>query len=288
MDLSKRSMIELHIAVVLFGISGLFGKLIPLDPVQIVFGRTIIGALALLVALGIKGQLNKIFVPGQWGVNIALGALLCVHWITFFKAIQVSSVAIGLLAFASFPVFVTFLEPILFKERWRKIDFITMFIVVFGLYLVVPGAGDESHIIEGLAWGIFSAFLYAMLSMINRFRVRRTESMALVFLQNMGATLTATLIMPFAGLPDIVEQLPLFLTLGLLCTTLPLAMMMNSLKVLKTQLVSLVICLEPLYGILLAALLLSEIPSASTLAGGVVIMGAIAVGSRTRSGANEH
>ena len=286
MDLTKRSMIELHIAVVLFGISGLFGKLIPLDPVQIVFGRTVIGALALLVALGVKGQLGKMFVTGQWGVNIALGVLLCAHWITFFKAIQVSSVAIGLLAFASFPVFVTLLEPILFKERWRKIDFITMFTVVFGLYLVVPEAGSDAHIIEGLAWGIFSAFLYAMLSMINRFRVRETESMALVFLQNVGAAFTAALIMPFSALPAIVEQLPLFLALGLLCTTLPLAIMMNSLKVLKTQLVSLVICLEPLYGILLAALLLSEIPSASTLAGGAVIMGAIAVGSRARSGAS--
>ena len=288
MDLAKRSMIELHIAVLLFGISGLFGKLIPLDPVQIVFGRTVIGAIALLLALGIKGQINKVFVPGQWVVNIALGILLCAHWITFFKAIQISSVAIGLLAFASFPVFVTLLEPILFKEQWRKIDFITMLTVVFGLYLVIPKAGGDAHVIEGLAWGIFSAFLYAMLSMINRFRVRETESTALVFLQNIGAAFTAALIMPFSGLPDIVEQLPLFLALGLLCTTLPLAMMMNSLKVLKTQLVSLVICLEPLYGILLAALLLSEIPSASTLAGGAVIMGAIAVGSRARNTADEH
>lgn len=282
MNLAKRSMIELHIAVILFGVSGLFGKLIPLDPVQIVFGRSVIGALALLVALGVKGQLSKIFVSGQWGVNIALGALLCAHWITFFKAIQVSSVAIGLLAFASFPVFVTLLEPLLFKERWRKIDFLTMIAVVFGLYLVVPDAGNESHIIEGLAWGVFSAFLYSILSMTNRFRIRQTESMALVFLQNIGAAVTAALIMPFSGLPDIVEQLPLFLALGLLCTTLPLAIMMNSLKVLKTQLVSLVICLEPLYGILLAALLLSEIPSASTIIGGVVIMGAILVGSRAK------
>ena len=283
MNLAKRSMFELHIAVILFGVSGLFGKLIPLDPVQIVFGRTVVGGLALLVALGVRGQLNRVFVPGQWVVNVVLGALLCAHWITFFKAIQVSSVAVGLLAFASFPVFVTLIEPILFKERWRKIDFLTMFIVVFGLYLVVPDTGNESHIIEGLAWGICSAFLYAILSMINRFRVRQTESMALVFLQNIGAAVTAALIMPWSSLPDIAGQLPLFLALGLLCTTLPLAMMMNSLKVLKTQLVSLVICLEPLYGILLAALLLSEVPSTSTLIGGAVIMGAILMGSRAKA-----
>ena len=203
MNLSKRSFFELHIAVILFGVSGLFGKLIPLDPVQIVFGRTVIGAHALLLVLGIKGQLSKIFIPGQWGINIALGALLCAHWITFFKAIQISSVAIGLLAFASFPVFVTLLEPILFKERWRRIDFLTMLTVVFGLYLVVPDAGNEPHILEGLAWGIFSAFLYAMLSMTNRSRVRQTESMALVFLQNIGAAVTAALIMPFSGVPEI-------------------------------------------------------------------------------------
>ena len=92
-----------------------------------------VGVLVLLIILMFKGRLSKVFVPGQWMLNIALGALLSAHWMTFFKAIQVSTVAIGLLAFASFPVFVTLFEPIFFKERWRAVDMLTMAVVVPGL-----------------------------------------------------------------------------------------------------------------------------------------------------------
>ena len=112
---------------------------------------------------------------------------------TFFHAIQVSSVAIGLLAFSSFPVFVTLMEPLLFKERWRSLDLLTTVIVVAGLYLVVPLGESNPSAVEGLVWGVISALLFAILSLANRSRVKKTDTVSLSFLQNTGAGLTAAL-----------------------------------------------------------------------------------------------
>lgn len=286
MDNSRQALFRLHIAILLFGLSGLFGKLLPIDPGWIVLGRTLIGSVILLLVLTFKGEVRQMFVPRQWPVNMALGGILSIHWMTFFQAIQVSSVAIGLLAFSSFPVFVTLLEPVLFKERLRMLDVLTASGVVIGLFVIFPlssfgsllGEG-VSGTVQGLAWGIFSAFLFAILSLANRNRIQKTDAMALTCLQNIGAVITTALIMPKAGVFTMLEYWPEFLTLGILCTTIPLMLFLSSLRYLKAQLVSLVTCLEPVYGIVLAALLLSEIPSVRTLAGGVVILGAITVGS---------
>nr|MDT0253536.1 DMT family transporter [Endozoicomonas sp.] len=138
MNDSRQALLKLHIAILLFGISGLFGKLLPIDPGWIVLGRTLVGSTVLALVLTGKGKIRQMFVPGQWPINMALGGILAIHWITFFQAIQVSSVAIGLLAFSSFPVFVTLLEPLLFRERLRWLDVLTATGVVAGLLIVFP------------------------------------------------------------------------------------------------------------------------------------------------------
>lgn len=281
MNDSRRALFRLHFAILLFGISGLFGKLLPIDPSWIVLGRTLVGSIILILILASTGKIQYLFVSGQWPVNMMLGSVLAAHWITFFQAIQVSSVAIGLLSFSSFPVFVTLLEPLLFKERLRWLDVLTVIGVVVGLFIVFPlsSMNTEQGIAEGVGWGVLSAFLFAILSLANRSRIQKTDAMVLTCLQNIGAVITTLLIMPKAGVSIIADYWLPLLALGLLCTTLPLMLFLNSLRYLKTQLVSLATCLEPVYGIVLAGLFLSEIPSTRTLFGGAVILGAITIGS---------
>ncbi len=279
MHSDRRALIELHTAVLLFGVSGLFGKLLDLESSQIVLSRTLLGAGAILLWLIFSGQLKRAF-SHQWLSNILLGSLLGLHWITFFHAIQVSTVAIGLLAFSSFPVFVTILEPLMYKEPWRRVDMLTSGAVVVGLYLIVSTSDLAGEAVSnGMIWGIVSAFLFAVLSLINRKRVQTTDSLSLTFLQNVGAAITAFMIMPDTDASVLMEQWHFLLILGVFCTTLPHMLMINSLRYLRTQLVSISICLEPVYGILFAALFLTEIPALSTLLGGAVIIGAIIIGT---------
>ena len=136
--MDKRPLFELHAAVFLFGLSGLFGKMLLVSPLAIVFGRTFLAATALAVYLYFKARLDRL-PSGRDLVMICLsGGLLAVHWLSFFYSIQLSTVAVGLLTFSTFPVFVTFLEPIFFGEPLKRLDVFTAGAVFAGLTLVVP------------------------------------------------------------------------------------------------------------------------------------------------------
>ncbi|WP_062259949.1 DMT family transporter [Endozoicomonas arenosclerae] len=289
MTTTRQPLLQVHIAVFLFGISGLFAKLLPLDVSQIVLGRTLIGAASILLYLSWCGSIKGVFLAHRWWINLVMGAVLALHWMTFFYSIQVSSVAVGLLSFASFPVFVTLMEPLLFRERLRALDVITAVVVVLGLYLVVTPEGDNnSPVFQGAVWGCISAFLFAVLSLSNRKLIQNTDAISLSFLQNTGAALfTLPLAMFFGGgLEAMTSEVPMLLLLGLICTTLPIILFLNSLKTLRAQLVSLITSLEPVYGIIFALILMGETPSDSAVLGGIIMIGAIAVGSIMRERAD--
>ena len=69
---------------------------------------------------------------------VTAGIVLAVHWTTFMQSIQTSTVAIGTLTFSTFPLFVTFLEPVLFHEKLRASSVVSAFIMLLGVLCIVP------------------------------------------------------------------------------------------------------------------------------------------------------
>ena len=113
----KRSLFEIHLAVLLFGLAGLFGKWLALSPVIIVLGRVFFASVALALLFLFTKQSLRIYPRKNYLLLFLLGLILSIHWISFFKSIQVSTVAVGLLSYSIFPVFTAFLEPLFFKEK---------------------------------------------------------------------------------------------------------------------------------------------------------------------------
>src|SRR5262245_43175174 len=133
-----RSLLEIHAAVLLFGLAGLFARFVPLPSTIIVLGRVVFASIALIIVLLIQRARLALNTPQDYGLFALLGIILAVHWTTFFQSIQVSTVAVGLLAFSTFPMFVTFLEPWLFKEPLRPKALILAMIIFIGAALIVP------------------------------------------------------------------------------------------------------------------------------------------------------
>ena len=276
----RGALLQLHLAVLLFGVSGLFGKWLVLAPTVIVAGRTLFGALALLLWLAARrADLRLRWYPA--GVLLLLsGVILALHWVTFFHAIQLATVAIGMIGFATFPLFVTLLEPLLFGERLRGVDVASGAAVLVGLYWVAPGFSLADGATLGLLWAVFSAFTFALLALLNRRLVRSTGPLAVTFYQQAVAffcllPLLGGEVWPLGG-----HDLLLLAVLGVVCTALPHALFIASLGRLKAQLASVVAGLEPVYGIILAALLLAEVPSWSTVTGGMIVLGAVFIAMR--------
>ncbi|GAB6905148.1 DMT family transporter [Desulfosarcina cetonica] len=263
---------EIHIAVLLFGLAGLFGKFLSMPAWMIVFGRTGFAMLALGSVLLASRNRHWPKDPRSIAVFGLLGVILAIHWITFFHAIQVSSVAVGLLSFSTFPVFTALIEPWWFDERRRVIDMVTALLVFSGLAIMVYPVPAGGQVLKGALWGTVAGFTFAILSLLNRKWVRDYPPVTIAFMQNGFAALFLLPLALARGGSVSAGQMGLLVLLGVVCTALSHALFIRGLTFLRAQLASIIACLEPLYGIVFAYLLLDERPSLQTLAGGAVIL----------------
>ncbi|HWR44138.1 DMT family transporter [Sporomusa sp.] len=269
------SLIQIHVAVLLFGLSGLFGKLISLPAIIIVLGRVFFASIFLFGALLYLKNDIKLKQQKHYFYLAIMGVILAIHWVTFFESIQVSTVAIGLLTFSTFPVFVTFLEPYFFKENIKLSDIMVAFITFLGVVLVIPEFELANNSTQGVLWGIASGFTYAILSMLNRKYVNEYSSLVIAFYEQLIATI---ILIPFFFL-----QKPLFhssdifllILLGIVFTGISHSLFINGLKNIKTQTAGIISSLEPVYGVIFAVFLLREIPTLREILGGIIIVGTV-------------
>jgi drug/metabolite transporter (DMT)-like permease len=271
-------LVLVHVAVLLFGFAGLFGKWLALPPAVIVLGRTVVAAAALVAIALLRGA------PAAPTRRLAQnGLVLALHWTAFFEAIAVANVAVGLLGFATFPLFVLLLERWLLGRRWSGVEAFTAALVAAGLAVLVPSFDVADSTLRGLAWGVLSGFTFALLAVRSRALAETHCSLDIALWQNAFAALLLAPIVWWgrAAVPALtVRDVVLLVVLGLLCTALAHTLFIASLRRLSAHTASVVAALEPVYGIALAVALLGEWPSARTLAGGTLIVVAALVATR--------
>lgn len=279
----RRAWVWLHLAVLLFGMAGLFGKLVPVSPVTLVFGRTVFGALTLLGVLWLRPEPRQPATGARQTSLLLTGLLLAFHWVAFFQSIQLSSVAIALLTFSSFPVFVTFLEPLCFREPLHRRDLLTALGVVAGLLLIVPRPDLHQPVTLGVLWGLLAGLSFAILSLTNRWLARSYSAVRIGAGQNLGAACALLPLALVSGDRPGARELLLMAVLGVFCTALAHVLFISSLAKLRAQPASVATGLEPVYGVAFAYLFLGEVPAPRTLAGGAVILAAVLLASRFAS-----
>lgn len=254
----RHSMAVLHSSILLFSFSSVFGKWLTLPPTIIVFGRTFFAALALAIFIVlIKRQSLKV----SRKIFIALsliGVILAVHWVTFFRSVQVSNVPIAVVTAATFPLFVSLLEPIFLKHPFRKESLVQAVFTLTGVALVLPLQQIDSSIIEGIVWGTFSAFLFAILAILNSKYINIVSAKHLAFYQNLSASIV---LLPFAIFLDFditLTQVALLLLLGVICTAFAHTLYNMAFIRLKASTISIAVSLEPIHGITAAYLFLNQ------------------------------
>ncbi|MEP7182997.1 MAG: DMT family transporter, partial [Betaproteobacteria bacterium] len=228
------ALLALHAAVLLFGFAGLFGKWLALSPFVIVLGRTTIAAAMLGLVRVARPDTRAPFDVRM----LAGGAVLALHWVAFFAAIQVSSVAIGLLGFASFPLFVLALERAFLGRRWSGAEAMTALLVAAGLALLPTGFSLADRSLQGLLWGVLSGFTFALLAVLNRRYAPERPAVDLAFWQNLCAALCLLPVVWAAGggVSAIgARELVLLLVLGLVCTALAHTLFIGSLRVVSAH-----------------------------------------------------
>jgi len=272
----QRALIYMHIAALLFGLTGIFGKLASAAPDVIVLGRALFAVLALLLFARFYRRSMLHGFNRRRLIQLAIsGVLLGAHWLTFFHAIDLSGVGIATLGFASFPAFVVLLEWLLWREVPSRMDLLKVGLVCVGLILVPPSFDLQQSGAEGLLWALVSGLCFAAVSVGNRLTSGKLHPVQIACWQNV---VIVVCLLPISS--KALLQIPpldwLWIgLLGTLCTGVAHGLFVTSLTVLKARVASLFFALEPVYGILFAWYLFGEEPSLRMLLGGALIVSAL-------------
>ena len=252
----KNAKLLLHATVVVFGFTGILGKLIELPALPLVFWRCAIGAGALGVWLLARGKWKKIKGPDRWRIA-ATGVLVALHWAAFFHAIKISNVAIALATLSTAPFFVALIEPAFNGRRldWREMALGLVAIAALTIIFdVTPGSG------AGIFWSLISAILAAAFSVFNARWVTRHDAMNISRLELSVAALAIGAFAWSQGAmawPSQEDWLWLAL-LGVVATALAFAVSVQVMRVISPFSVAIAINLEPVYAIVLALLIFGE------------------------------
>ena len=262
MQKTNRAYLELHLAVLLFGLTAVLGKLIELPAITLVWWRVFITSLSLLFFIRFGRDLMSLS-RGQVIRLLGIGWIVGLHWLAFFGSVKLANASVTLVSVATVSFFTALVEPIILKTKFRWVEILVGLMVIPGMVLVVNGLDDQ--MIIGFFVGILSALLAAVFSTLNKQILEEVDALKITFVELSSACLMLTFFLPFYYISDTDAlffpsgmSILYVLILALACTTLAYVLSLRALKHLTTFITNLSINLEPVYGILLAALFLKE------------------------------
>lgn len=238
----------------MWGFTGILGKLIEADQYVLVWWRTLIAFISLGIYLAIIRQSFQVK-TSDFLKLIGTGFIIALHWIFFYGAIKISNVSIAVACMAVASFFTAFLSPLIFRTKLVRYEIILSVGVIIGVAILM---GVEVEHIDGISWGLISAFFAALFTVINAFFVRRINSIVISFYEMLGGFLCLTIYLLFtqrlnsAGIAISETDVYLLLLLGIFCTAIPFVISVQIMKKLSPYTVSLSVNMEPVYTILLA------------------------------------
>ncbi len=255
-----KSLIHFHFIVFIFGFTAILGSLISIGAVKLVWYRMLIASVCLFILSFLLGK--KIFVSKKMlFILLFCGFIISMHWIFFFQAIKVSNVSITLSILSLGAFLTSFLEPIFYKRK------IILYEVFLGL-LVVAGTAiifnTQFHYIEGILFAFCSVLFSVFFALLNGKLVGKISSFTISFYELIGGLITLSILLIINNdfnldlLNIQTSDLVWLLILGTICTSYAFVISVDVMKHLSPYSLMLSINMEPIYGIVLAIIILNE------------------------------
>ncbi len=273
-----RDFLELNLAMLFISTSGALGRYIDM-PVPVIIGFRALMACVLLFLYCRWKNISFNTSSKDKPTIILSGVLMGLHWVTYFYSLKLSNVAIGMLSIFTYPVITALLEPILLKTKFQKIHLLLAFLVLVGIYFLVPDLDFSNSYTKAVLLGILSALCYSLRNIIMKTKVASYNGSVLMWYQLVVVSL---LLLPFIWLMDssgIKEQWLPTLTLALLTTAIGHTLFLQSFKRFSITTASIISSVQPVYGIIIGMIFLGEIPVFSTIIGGILILTSVVIES---------
>jgi len=264
--------ILLNIAMLCVSTSGALGRYINLPPPLTIWSRAVVAFVLLLAYVICKKKRLLLDFKKEGGTALLSGLLMAGHWVAYFFALQWSSVAVGMLSLFTYPMITLLLEPFFFDVSYQKRHLFLGIMILTGVYLLAPSFELNNTITQGIFMGMLSSLCYALRNIFMKQKITTVDGSVLMLYQ-MGVTMVILLPALYYLEPTTyIEKLPYLLILGVVTTAVGHTLFLNSFKKFSVGTVSIMSGIQPIYGILLGILFLSEIPSNRSILGGILII----------------
>ena len=246
--------------VLILGFTGIFGKLISLNTIELVWYRMLIAFITLLTFLAFKKELTKIKKKDFFGL-LFVGSLVAVHWFFFFESIKVSNVSVAVVCLSTASFFSAMIEPLFLKRKPKLYEYILGIVVFVTLFLMLEA---ETKYTMGYIYGIIASFLGTLFTLYNAKYINRLEASKITMVEMLAGVIIFSILMltnKEIGINNLkinINDFVYLFLLGTICTAAVFVWMVEIMKYISPYSLIMAINLEPIYSIVLALIIFSE------------------------------
>ncbi|MCG6167746.1 DMT family transporter [Leptospira sp. FAT2] len=271
-DSKTKIFLEFQFAMILISGNILFAKLIDESVWMITFGRTVFASAGLYLFL--KWRDKPLFFPSAIENKAALGGgiLLAIHWVLFFASARLASPAIAVLTLFTHPVITVFIEPLYYPVKPKGRDVLLALLVLLGVGILIPELKSGNDLHWGIIAGLISALSFSFRNLLTKKFLSHHGSAQVMCLQSFAAVFVLAPVCYFETIPTSLRSLGLIFLLGSFFTAFAHTLYVKSMFQLKLKTAGILSSIQPVYSILLAWLLLGDIPGYREMIGGALIL----------------
>jgi drug/metabolite transporter (DMT)-like permease len=262
MEFRSKAYFQMHTATFLWGITAILGKVITMGEFPLVWFRMLLVILGTLCIPSLYKQLKLLTAKDIRNMG-GIGILVALHWLAWYGSIKYSNASVAVSCIALISFLTSLIEPLLTEAKFRRSNLFLGILVIPGILLINESL--DLHYKFGFLLGLLAASLAAVFTTLNKKYAQHIGSFATTFTQLSFGWLFLCILLPFyihsnPGVFHMPDQHDWFylLILSFLCTIVPYNLFLNALKVSDAFTTSLINNLEPVYGIVLAAIFLHE------------------------------
>jgi drug/metabolite transporter (DMT)-like permease len=257
----KRALLQLHVAVFLWGFTGVLGRSISLESTQLVWWRLFITMISLWVLYLVQGKAKRIPLRDILVISL-IGTILALHWVCFYASIKLANVTIALTCLSTTALIASLIEPLILKKKFDAVEIILGLFAIAGIFIIY---NTHLQFSTGIVVGLLSSVFTVIVSVLNKSIIDRYPSEDITLYQLSGGFIGLTLLLPVFEyffpstwtMPGTWDWIWLIL-LSWVCTIFTFYLNIRALKKISAFTANMVLTLEPVYGIILAFIIFSE------------------------------
>src|SRR6185436_2794429 len=188
----RKAYLKMHLAIFLWGFTGLFGKLIQLNEGLIVWYRMLISSVVIAFIVTSRKSFPKLARKDLFRIS-GIGFLVMIHWITFYGSIKLSSISVAMICLSSIALFASIFEPLVNRKKFDYMEIVFSAVAMLGIFTIYH---SEKSAAAGIVVGVISAFFSAVFSTFNARIASKHEPLTISLVELTSGMALLTILFP--------------------------------------------------------------------------------------------